>query len=195
MRGEENSREQILRLLAGRLNAIPSQQPDIAGNFRIFVTSRPLKDIHDALDTVPHIKHVSMDVISPASTKKDIQLYISNRLEGLRDIFNAADLDALVQKSVGLFEWARLACDYIKSTSRAGLGPRDRFNHVLSGTFETGTHLSDVMYRHILEEIMPEDEREEIIPMFRSVMAQILASWNLWLVPWHTVYRAVLFMH
>jgi hypothetical protein len=43
-------------------------------------------------------------------------------------------------------------------------------------TSENGTPPLDVIYRHILEEIIPEDERVEMIPMFRSVMGQILAS-------------------
>jgi WD40 repeat protein len=175
--GEANSRKEILGLLAGKLNTSTPQQIEIPANFRIFVTSRPLEDIRHALDTVPHVKHVSLDNnIPPESTFGDIRRYISNRLEGLRDVFDDADFDALTQKSVGCFEWARFACEYIKNTSRVDLSPRDRFNQALDRTPEAGTHLSDVVYRRILAEIMPEDEREEIVPMFRSVMAQILLS-------------------
>jgi hypothetical protein len=32
------------------------------------------------------------------------------------------------------------------------------------------------MYKHILGDIIPEDDEEEVIPMFRSVMGHIIAS-------------------
>jgi hypothetical protein len=47
---------------------------------------------------------------------------------------------------------------------------------VVAGTSEKGTRLLDVMYARILGEIMPEDERKEAMPVFYSVMGQILAS-------------------
>ncbi|KAG1800887.1 uncharacterized protein HD556DRAFT_967441 [Suillus plorans] len=131
--GEANSREQILRLLAGKLNTSTSQLSELPADFRILVTSRPLEDIHNTLHAAPHVRHISLDDISPVSTALDIELYISHRLEDLRHTFNDAHFKALALKSDGLFEWARLASEYIKSTNIA-------------------------------------------IPIFRSVMGQILAS-------------------
>ncbi|KAG1786452.1 uncharacterized protein HD556DRAFT_1300145, partial [Suillus plorans] len=66
--GEANSREQILRLLAGKLNTSTSQPCKLPANFRILLTSRPLEDIHNTLDAAPHVRHVSLDGISSAST-------------------------------------------------------------------------------------------------------------------------------
>jgi len=80
-------------------------------------------------------------------------------------------------ESDGLFEWARLACEYISDTNMVGQNPRKRFEAVLAGKSEKGIRLLDKMYQRILEGIIPEDERrQEVIPIFCSVMGQILAS-------------------
>jgi hypothetical protein len=172
--GDANTREQILRLLSRKTDAPSSQPAELPANARIIIISRPLQDIRDAL-YASHVHHISMDDIPPASTHNDIQLYISNRLEGLRN-FNNAHFNTLAEKSDGLFEWARLACEYIKGTNKVGLGPADRFDAVVAGTSEKGTRLLDVMYARILREILPEDERREAMPVFYSVIGQILAS-------------------
>jgi len=113
--------------------------------------------------------------VSTKSSCRDIQRYISTKLQGLPG-FNDEDFKMLAGKSDGLFEWARLACEYIKGTNKPGRGPKKRFEDIVEGTSSGGTRLLDNMYRHILEEIMPEDEGEEGIAMFRSVIGQILAS-------------------
>jgi hypothetical protein len=174
--GDANTREQILRLLSRKTDAPSSQPAELPANARIIIISRPLQDIRDAL-YASHVHHISMDDIPPASTHNDIQLYISNRLEGLRN-FNNAHFNTLAEKSDGLFEWARLACEYIKGTNKVGLGPADRFDAVVAGTSEKGTRLLDVMYARILREILPEDERREAMPVFYSVIGQILASFE-----------------
>lgn len=86
-----------------------------------------------------------MDDVSSASTEHVIQLYISTRLEDLRNVFNDAHFKTLAQKSDGLFEWTRLTCEYIKGTNRGGLDP-NRFDTIVAGTSEKGTRLLDVMY-------------------------------------------------
>ena len=163
--GGAHSREQILRVLAGKLPV----------NFRVLVTSRPLDDIRDVLDAAPHVRHLSMDDIPTVSTEHDIQLYVSTRLA---DPFDVAHFKTLAQKSDGLFEWARLACEYINSAGRAGVEPMDRFKAMVAGTskFRRGSHLLDDMYGCILRDIVTEGE--EAVAMFRSVMGQVLASFE-----------------
>ncbi|KAG2350128.1 WD40 repeat-like protein [Suillus weaverae] len=174
--GDTKSREQILRLLSGNPNTSSPPLPPLPSNFRIIVTSRPLEDIHNTLHPAPHIRHVSLDDLSSASTARDIQLYIASSLKDLCPIFNDAHFEALALKSDGLFEWARLTCEYIKGTNRVGMDPKGWFNAVVAGVSAKGTRLLDDMYKRVLADIMPEDEREEGIPIFRSVMGQILAS-------------------
>ncbi|KAG2737693.1 hypothetical protein P692DRAFT_20649512, partial [Suillus brevipes Sb2] len=97
--GKANSREQILRLLAGKLNTSTSQLAELPANFRILLTSRPFEDIHNALHAAPHVRHISLDDISPTSTEHDIQLYISHKLEDLRHVFNDGHIKTLAEKS------------------------------------------------------------------------------------------------
>jgi len=176
---EADSWEQILRLLAGRLNTSTSHVAELPANFCILLTSRPLEDIHKALHAASHIRHISLDEVSPTSTELDIQLYISHKLEDLCGVFSDAHFKMLALKSDGLFEWARLTCEYIKATNRVGMNPKSRFDAVFAGVPAKGTHLMDNIYKCVLSDIMPEYEREEVIPIFHSVMGQILVSWEL----------------
>ncbi|KAG2343330.1 WD40 repeat-like protein [Suillus weaverae] len=173
--GNATSREWILRLLAGDPNT-SSQLSQLPANFRVIVTSRPLEDIGDVMNIVSHIYHISMDEIPIESTDLDIQVYISTMLKHPRNTFEDRHFKTLAQKSDGLFEWARLACDYIKGTNKVGLDPMERFDAVITGTSETGTRLLDDMYERILTDSIPEKERREAIPVFCSVMGQILTS-------------------
>lgn len=173
--GAAKSREQILRLLSYTPDTSSSQPTKFASYFRILVTSRLLPDIHDTLHDLSHVLHVSMDDISSSSAEHDIQLYLSNKLAGVSANLKDTDFNMLAQKSDGLFEWARLASAHIKNTNIVG-DPMRRLRSLVSTTFGKGVHLLDNMYQHILGEILPEDEEEEMIPMFRSVMEQIIAS-------------------
>ncbi|OJA16893.1 hypothetical protein AZE42_12246 [Rhizopogon vesiculosus] len=168
--GDARSREHILRVLAGKPDTF-----SLPANIRVVVTSRPLEDIHRSLCDAPHVCHTSLDDILPASTERDIQLYVATKLERLRDIFHDTHFQTLARKSDGLFEWARLACEYIKDTNKAGVEPMDRFDDVTAG-FKTGTRLLDDMYVQILAEIMPQDKKA--IARVSSVMGQILASFE-----------------
>ncbi|KAJ8597149.1 hypothetical protein M405DRAFT_780480 [Rhizopogon salebrosus TDB-379] len=172
--GDANFRQQVLCLLASPPTELPA-------NFRVLVTSRPLKDIHDSLPASRVLCLSLDDDISPKSAESDIQHYISGRLGNMCDVFSEADFQMLAQKADGLFEWARLACEYIQHTNTVGRGSKSRFEAVVSQaagkeTPVKGTRLLDDMYRCVLGEILPEEDREEAIPLFCSVMGQILAS-------------------
>jgi len=175
--GDVRSREEILRMLAGKLNPFSSELTKPSTNLRILVTSRPLDDIRDVLDAASHVRHVSLDDTSHVSTESaehDIQLYITTKLEDSRGAFNDGHFKELAQKSDGLFEWARLACEHIRGQNRVGVSPMKRFKDLVAGSSERGTPLLDKMYRDILADIMPEDD--EALVAFRSVMGQIIAS-------------------
>ena len=74
-----------------------------------------------------------MDDLLAVSIENDIKLYISNKLTGPRNAFNDGHFKALAGKSDDLFEWARLAYEYIKAVNKAGVEPMDRFEDVISG--------------------------------------------------------------
>jgi hypothetical protein len=93
----------------------------------------------------------------------------------LYQIFNDAHFKVLAQKSDGLFEWARLASEHIKSMNFVSRGLMCCFQDICE-TSAKGIHLLDEMYQHILADIMPRHMHEELIPIFWSVMGQILTS-------------------
>jgi hypothetical protein len=165
-------------VLTGKLDTFSPELTKLPENVRVLITSRPLEDIHKSLHGASHVRHVSMDdnfYVSTESSERDIQHFISTRLEDLQ-VFNDRDFKSLALKSDGLFEWARLTCEYIKGTNKLALHPMVRFQAVIAGTSSKGTRLLDDMYDRILQSIIPQDEHEELIPVFRSMMGQILAS-------------------
>ncbi len=85
---------------------------------------------------------------------------------------------SLARESSGLFEWARLACAYVKgeNSAGAGLNAEGRFTAIMTRSKEVP--LLDGMYRLTLETMFPKEEpaRRRCIDRFKSVMAQILGT-------------------
>ena len=165
--GTEASRRNILRLLAS------TETINLPANFRILLTSRPLPDIYHALDDAKHVIAKSIDDIVAASTYRDISLYISDELRDLSKDFREEQIATLARKSDGLFEWARLACEFIKS-QRTGLTPMERYNDLISRGPGEGEALVDGMYRVILRDVV--EPIPEVLAQFRSVMHQVLCT-------------------
>ncbi|KAG6331356.1 hypothetical protein ID866_7734 [Astraeus odoratus] len=165
--GAERNRGHILRLLGS------SEVTRLPNNIRIFLTSRPLPDIHDALAHAKHVRSRSLDDISASIAERDMHAYISSMLKNLRDIFREPEITQLARKSDGLFEWARLACEFI-TTSRAGVDPRKRFHAIMSHALGQGNTLLDKVYSEILTGAI--DSTPEALEQFHSVMRQILCT-------------------
>ena len=167
--GSEYSRNHILHILTSiKAARLPS-------NFHILVTSRPLPDITEALHGSPHIKHISMDQISKDSVEKDICLYITSQLGGLVDVFSITQIHCLAQLSDGLFEWARLACEFIKS-DKTGFTAMEQYEKLISLPSREGKDLLDGMYLTILRNIIGSKPRP--LRRFQSVMHQILWTYE-----------------
>ncbi|KAG2065516.1 hypothetical protein BDR04DRAFT_950391, partial [Suillus decipiens] len=177
--GGVETRRDLLRILAGKHpNPAVAKITDLSGNLRFIVTSRPLDDINNEFYGVQHIRQVSMDDIPPASAKRDIRAYVSKELEGSG--FQDRQFSVLAERADGLFEWARLACGYIKK-SHAGLSRQDCYNAVVSRDPAERSTLLDSMYELILTDLIPSDTspqsqklRSTALARFRSVMGQIL---------------------
>jgi len=108
--GVEASQNHILSVLAS------AQVAQLPSSYCVLIVSRPLPDILEALQDIPHITFKSMDDISIASAEHNVHLYISTQLgRKLVDHFTIKQISCLVQLADGLFEWARLACEFIKS--------------------------------------------------------------------------------
>ncbi|KAG6329002.1 hypothetical protein ID866_10087, partial [Astraeus odoratus] len=163
--GDESTRIQLLEVLASeRLKQLP---PTV----RVFLTSRPSRDICAALENVPHILARTLDGVDAAATQRDIGQYISTKLKEIRSRFDDTEIKQLTEMSDGLFEWARLACEFIKPR-KAGVNAKRRFKELVSRTRGQGSALLDEMYCSILGEIV--DNSPEAQAMFQSVMRQIL---------------------
>ncbi|KAI6103306.1 hypothetical protein EDD16DRAFT_1715303 [Pisolithus croceorrhizus] len=143
--GPDTSRELILSILAS------PEAAQLPSNFRILLTSRPLADIKHFLSTAVHVKATSLDNISSK--------------------IGPAEIKSISQKSGGLFEWARLACRFIKP-NRPGQTIMERYNEVVFAHSGGGASLLDVIYRTILEDTIPQEQTA--LSRFRSVMQQIM---------------------
>ena len=176
--GGADSRQHILRILAGKLDDDESRISKLPPNFRILLTSRPLPDIYDALNGLVHVQQKSMESISSSLTQRDILHFVSCELSGLNGIQSKEVSASLALTSDGLFEWARLACAYIKGDDDAGITAMERFEMVITNNKDNYVPLLDSMYKLTLETIFPPDRdmRRSQSDRFRSVMAQILAT-------------------
>ena len=161
--GPEPSRSHILSVLGSpRAAKLPS-------NFRLLMTSRSLPDIQDVLSIAPHVKAVSLDDVPVAFTERDIRLFISVQLKDLEDI-GEREVSQITQKADGLFEWARLACEYIRQDT-AGERVKERFSNVTVRVSREGKSLLDTMYHTILESVV--SKRPTALIRFCSVMQQV----------------------
>ncbi|KAG6330329.1 hypothetical protein ID866_8760 [Astraeus odoratus] len=153
------SRKDILTILATRVSSLPS-------SFRILVTSRPLLDVQVLMG--PHVRDMSLDDVS---AENDIHLYVAAELVNQNGI-GGAEVEQLARKSDGLFEWARLACEYIKANA-AGKTVRERFDEAMSHESEEG-NLLDGMYNAILDSAI--GKKPLVLKRFRSVMQQVVST-------------------
>ena len=161
--GAEVTRRDILRILAARDAKLPA-------NVRIVLTSRPIMDIRQALLDCQHVRARSLDDIEAESVTHDITHYISTTLKELGAAFSDKDVEQLAAKSNGLFEWARLACEYLRP--RFGIEPDDCFREITSHGAGDARTLLDEMYTTFLTDLT----QGSSLKKFRSVMRQILWS-------------------
>ena len=162
--GLEQSRSGILSVLGStHVTKLPS-------NFRLLMTSRPLPDIQAVLSGAGHVKALSLDDVPVAFTERDIRLFVSTKLGDLEDI-GKKEVHKIAQKADGLFEWARLACEFIRLNT-TGETVKERFNKCVVFASGEGNALLDNMYHSILESAV--SRRPAALVRFCSVMRQLL---------------------
>ena len=127
-------------------------------------------DIREALDANQHsIITRSLDGDNK-STIRDIHLYVSTQLRNLRDTLSDQDFQKLSAKSDGVFEWARLACNFV--SSRNETMPKKAFDEIMSHIAGSGRTLLDEMYTTFLKDLIRGSDARHAV--FCSVMRQIL---------------------
>ena len=177
--GDTDSRRVLLRILANTESRIT----DLPPNIRILLTSRDLPDIAVAFKGRMHIREKSLDSIPPDSTERDILRYVSDELSLVDFGIPSQEVFASLARSSGqIFEWARLACAYIRGDNDAGSGmePQERFDAIINHSKTDHVPFLDGMYKFTLEAIYPKDQpqgqRDLRLKAFKSVMAQILGT-------------------
>ncbi|KIN93504.1 hypothetical protein M404DRAFT_1008886, partial [Pisolithus tinctorius Marx 270] len=164
--GPETSRRDILNLLKS------SEAAHLPANFRILLTSRPLPDIERIMRDVPHVKATSLDDVRLELVERDIKLYVSKELDRFPGI-GATEVQNVVNKSDGLFEWARLACEFIKP-GKAGETSKERYDNLMALESKEGRTLLDTTYLEILKWGIPESGRG--LERYHSVMRQVMMT-------------------
>ena len=175
--GDTYSRRDLLHILGNAESHIT----DLPPNLRILLTSRHLPDIDAALVGGTHVLQKSMDTIPSELTKRDIFRYVSGQLSRVDfEIPSQEVFLSLTGSSGQIFEWARLACAYIRGDNTGTvLEPQERFNAIIHHSKPDHVPLLDTMYKFTLEAIFPKErssQRDLGLERFKSVMAQILAT-------------------
>ena len=175
--GNANSRDRLLHILGGKSGKGIDEESHITklpSNIRILLTSRPLPDITNALMGVEHVQPKSMDSLPQVSTESDIRHYVSCELSELEGVDTRKVSSSLARASDGLFEWARLACAFVKNDNEGGWTVEERFERVL---IRNQDNLLDSIYTLTLETIFPKNRSDSThLRRFHSVMAQVIAT-------------------
>ncbi|KAG6327471.1 hypothetical protein ID866_11618 [Astraeus odoratus] len=109
--------------------------------------------IANTSNSLIHSSDKSMDEISSEIVKRDIQLYISSHLESSGYGLPETAVTRLAEMSDGLFEWARLACEFIRFPKEAAT-PMERYDDLLLVMGKGGAGLLDKMYETILGDVI-----------------------------------------
>ena len=163
--GPKSSRSHLLSMLGS-----PQTAKLVPSNFRLLVTSRPLPDIQVVLSRARHVKAVSLDDVPVAFTERDIRLFVSMKLGDLEEI-GEAEIGQIARKADGLFEWARLACEFIRQGVTSEI-VKERFGDCVANASGEGEALLDGVYLTILDSIV--SRKPTPLLRFRSVMRQVL---------------------
>ena len=154
------------------LEALTASDTKLPANIRILLTSRPLVDIHEALSPSRDVRIRSLDDTDDELTISDIHLYVTYRLKNHRNVFSDTDIQQVSGKSDGVFEWARLACDFISHDIE--VIAKKRLDEIMSHAPGDSRGLLDEMYTVILKGFT--QDSSEMLGVFQSVMRQILWS-------------------
>ena len=108
--GSFRDRESFIKILSRKVNQLPH-------HFRFIITGRPENDLEAAFKASATIRRHEIAISADAS-KRDVEIYVRSRLEGLRERENTdwPSEDHIIQlagKADGLFVWASTACNYI----------------------------------------------------------------------------------
>ncbi|KAH9020771.1 hypothetical protein EDB84DRAFT_554313 [Lactarius hengduanensis] len=162
--GDTTGEDGLHRFLANRLSELPP-------NFRILITSRPEGDIEPAFLEAESvvIKHMNDDTLG-ATTHHDILAFLRKKLAS--DDFEQHG-EALARRAEDLFQWAAVACGYIREP-KSVRRKKERINQLLIlGADHRGQDPLNELYKGVLEAYFKDEE-----VLFRSLVGQLLATFE-----------------
>ncbi|KIM86004.1 hypothetical protein PILCRDRAFT_5085, partial [Piloderma croceum F 1598] len=153
--------------------------PELPGNFRIFVTSRPLDDIVTDLSDASHVHQRSIDIHSD-SNQRDIDLYIRNRLDYISsrrrlavEWPGEARTNDLINKSEGMFVWVSIVSEYLRTAAH----PDRKLSTLLYQRNLSGVSADakmDALYSEVLSTCDWDDE--DFVHDYHLLMGAIMAA-------------------
>ncbi|KZT50333.1 WD40 repeat-like protein, partial [Calocera cornea HHB12733] len=170
--GTPSARQRLLRMLSERLQELPPgfrflittrAEPDIVQSFRDSIRPTPSKG-----SSTYHLDTEEVDT----QLKNDIAKYIQHELQYTSGTPPQLPSDAhlmLAKKAGRLFQWAAVACAYIK-TDHPGSEPKDRYEELVQGTHPG----LDGLYGTVLECFNREGSR--VLQSFKHIMGFILTA-------------------
>jgi NACHT domain len=146
---------------------------DLPSKFRILVTSRPENGIEPAFANALSVDTLYMDDAKlAAKTEQDIRVYLQNELPP--DVFRDYGVQ-LAKATEGLFQWAAVACGFIKSPPATfGFSKKKCIKRLLGHSRDRNEQDPlDKLYEEVLEGYFKPHETQVL---FRSVMGQLFAA-------------------
>jgi hypothetical protein len=161
------------------LEILRDRVPELPGNFRIFMTSRPLDDIITDLSGAGHIHRRSIDIHGD-SNQRDIGVYIRNRLRYISsrrrlavEWPGAERTNDLINKSEGLFIWVSIVSEYLRTATN----PDRKLSTLLYKRNLSGVSTDskmDALYSEVLSTCNWADE--DFVHGYHLLMGAIMAA-------------------
>jgi hypothetical protein len=161
------------------LKILRDRVPELPGNFRIFVTSRPLDDIVTDLSDAGHVHRRSIDIHGD-SNQRDIEIYVHNRLNYVSSRRRLAvdwpgleRTNDLINKSEGLFVWVSIVSEYLRTATH----PDRKLSTLLYQRNLSGVSTDakmDALYSEVLNTCDWDDE--DFVHDYHLLMGAIMAA-------------------
>jgi hypothetical protein len=174
--GSKQDRAPLLQMLA-RLDELGH-----LGHFRFLITSRPEQDIQEALEKKSWVISKNLTKVDETSTDSDIRRYVNMELSQVRQFLQDFDreqdpVDVIVSRAEHLFQWAFVACSYIRGTWEFGVNPVSRYKDLRDDRADAHLDKIDELYTKVLKGLYGSGKtNNDKIALFRKVLGRILSA-------------------
>jgi hypothetical protein len=164
--GSKEKRAQLLQMI-GRLNELRAH-----GHFRFLITSRPEHDIRGAFEGKSWVLSRDLTKVDTSSTDDDIRRYIESELLNhpllSQEWPDQLWISLIVSRANHLFQWASVACKFIKG----GVNPVQRYTDLCNDRSDAQLGELDGLYKTVLQSLYHDKD----LPLFRTVLGRVLCA-------------------